>query len=293
MEEFYFYANTGNICLRILTLVYYCIFFIAVLTTGIFLVLFVCLKKQGNLIQIMHFLWNVLRFFIVSFFLYGTAYGIFNILLADLVTYLDFVFGPENLNKEHYLLPNGNGTEYLKFCLLGNETNYKSNNVLTASLNDFFTNYKEFTNIKDSNFDFSNGIKKELEEMIKSMKYNINELNKTLNLVNYDELAERAVSKEGLFGSFDCGFLKSDLQHLYRTIYDSSIESEILCALCLCSSFFGEIVVNLLLSIMHHYNNEIFFLRGKNIFFGLEGFQEKKRKEKMTQDIKRGNYKLK
>ena len=50
------------------------------------------------------------------------------------------------------------------------------------------------------------------------------------------------------------------------------MESRILAALSLCSSFFGAVAVYFFLLVMHHYNNELFFDSGKSIFTGFDGF---------------------
>ena len=68
---------------RVLTMIYFCLFLIAVTFAGISMMFYACLKRQGYLIIFMHVLWNVIRFFIFSFFLFGTAYGIFFLVLRD------------------------------------------------------------------------------------------------------------------------------------------------------------------------------------------------------------------
>ena len=118
-------------------------------------------------------------------------------------------------------------------------------------------------------------MKKNFELLEKNLKEN-------LTKEGLDELTKRAVSDSGLYGTFDCGFLKSDLQHLFRTIYDASVESRILCALSLCSSFFGAIAVYFFLLVMHHYDNDLFFDRGKNIFTGFDGFRGRTRNKNMN-----------
>ena len=129
LDKFYYYSNTGKASLNVLTMIYYCILVIAIFASGVCMILFVCLKRQGYLLQIMHVLWNIIRFFIISLFLYGTAYGIFFLVLSDVIAYLKFIFGKENLNLDKpYLLPaKNNGTQFLNFCLLGDNTNYKFN----------------------------------------------------------------------------------------------------------------------------------------------------------------------
>jgi hypothetical protein len=168
------------------------------------------------------------------------------------------------------------------------------NNITSSSLNDFFINYKEFGDlIPDQNKinTLSNDVKTEVENTVSLMKgnYNLLKINLIENLTQtaLDELTQRAVSNSGLYGSFDCGFLKSNLQHLYRAIYDASIESRILCALSLCSSFFGAIAVYFFLLVMHHYDNEMFFDRGKNIFTGFDGFRGKTRNQNLDPGFKK------
>lgn len=57
---------------------------------------------------------------------------------------------------------------------------------------------------------------------------------------------------------FDCGFLKSEIQILYDTLYELSIESRISCAICCCIGFFAEIAIIFYLLVMYHYNHKIF-----------------------------------
>jgi len=295
LDKFYYYAKTGKACLNILTMVYYCILVITIFFTGVCMILYVCLKRQGYLLQIMHVLWNIIRFFIISFFLYGTAYGIFFLVLRDVIAYIGYIFGEQNLSEKHYLLPE-KGSQFLKYCLLDKNTNFKSqiNNITSSSLNDFFINYKEFGDLTPDQNKISSinlNKKQEVITVVESMQSNYNmlkdKLEKNLTKTALDELSQRAVSNGGLYGSFDCGFLKDDLQHLFRTIYDASVESRILCALSLCSSFFGAIAVYFFLLVMHHYDNDLFFDRGKNIFTGFDGFKGKTRNPNLDPGFKK------
>ena len=92
------------------------------------------------------------------------------------------------------------------------------------------------------------------------------------NNLNCTNLPELAVSNGGLYGSLNCGFLQTDLNLIYRALYDASVESRILAACSLCASFFGAVAVYFYLLVLHHYNNEIFFDSGKSIFTGFDGF---------------------
>ena len=45
---------------------------------------------------------------------------------------------------------------------------------------------------------------------------------------------------------------------LYNSLYDLSVQSNILCALSCCIGFFGEVLVIFYLLSMYHYDNNIF-----------------------------------
>ena len=278
MKEFDYYAKTGKAGLIILTKIYYSIFCIVIFFAGVCMILYACLKRQGHLLIFMHIIWNLLRFFIVSFFLYGTAYGIFFLVLRDVVTYIDYVFGQENLSDKRYLLPSERGSEFINYCLWENNTNFINtlDYSLRTSLNDFFINYKEFMNLNPDKNSYAQSMNNKIILITDEIKENITE-------EVFNELAERAVDKGGLFGSLDCGFLKDDLNQLKRAIYDGSVESRILCAVSLCSAFFGAVSVYFFLLVMHHYNNELNLDKIINKFPGFDNFQEK---NKMNYKIK-------
>jgi hypothetical protein len=105
--------------------------------------------------------------------------------------------------------------------------------------------------------------------------YITNQINELKNLTNSIKLIfekiKSIINKKSLlrnieedpvilnsFESFDCGFLKSDLNLLYNSLYDLSVQSNILCALSCCIGFFGEVLVIFYLLSMYHYDNNIF-----------------------------------
>ena len=92
MKYFQGKENTLKNSLNILAMIYFCLLLIAVVSAGVSMMFYACLKRQGYLITLMHVLWNIIRFFIFSFFLYGTAYGIFFIILSDLIGVMNMIF---------------------------------------------------------------------------------------------------------------------------------------------------------------------------------------------------------
>ena len=68
LNEFYYYARIANGWGRVLTMIYFCLLLIAVTFAGVSMMFYVCLRNQGYLAIFMHVLWNIIRFFIFSFF---------------------------------------------------------------------------------------------------------------------------------------------------------------------------------------------------------------------------------
>ena len=58
--------------------------------------------------------------------------------------------------------------------------------------------------------------------------------------------------------SLNCGFIKNELELLYDSLYELSIESRISCTLCCFIGFFAEISIAFYLLVIYHYNNNEF-----------------------------------
>ena len=295
LDEFNYYAKVGKACGKILTMIYFCLLCITITFAGISMMFYACLRRQGYLKLFMHVLWNIVRFFMFSYFFYGAAYGMCYLALRDAVAYVMFIFGEENLfpdNGKSYLVPENNGKDYLQFCLLDNDSNYKNklDIILVEALNDFFTNYKELQNlfltepykiikVPYNIYNDNEKIRTSTETMLGKIKPYFSKGDTSdfcyEKCFNFPEMALR---DGGIFGSFNCTFLRSDLAMMYRTVYDLSIEARILCALSCCIGFFGAIFVYFFLLVMHHYDNDIFFEQGKSIFTGFDGFGNTRKK---------------
>ena len=292
LEEFYYFAKIAKGCGKILTMIYFCLLLIVTTFACISMMLYACLRRQGYLSTFMHVLWNIIRFFIFSFFFYGAAYGMCYLALRDAVAYVMFVFGEENLDKlndKSKLIPLEEGKDYLNYCLINSNSDYKKklDIILTSSLEDFFKSYSELVVLFEeqktaedlSQYENSNVTLKDLVTAQKDM-YNFIK-NKITNIVcknNCAKFPELAIREGGLFGSFNCTFLKSDLNMMYRTLFDLSVEARILCALSCCIGFFGAIAIYFFLLVLHHYNTEIFFDAGKSTFTGFDRIGNNKKK---------------
>ena len=274
-EHCFYYASVLIACMKVLAMIYFCLFIITITLAGISMMFYACLKRQGYLITFMHVLWNIIRFFMFSFFIFGAAYGIFFLALRDSIAVVDNLFDASEegfLNKHSTtLFPAPNNDKFLIQCL--NNPNFyfkdgladdpKKAAKLKTAFEDFFVNYKEIGG-------FDNTIKDCLSKSKILLLDSHNKLCEGLN--NCDNLIDLADDEGGLFGSLNCGFVKTDLNLIYRALYDASVESRILAACSLCASFFGAISVYFYLLVLHHYNNELFFDSGKSIFTGFDGF---------------------
>jgi hypothetical protein len=230
--------------LNILAMIYFCLFLIAVTSAGVSMMFYACLKRQGYLITLMHTLWNINRFFIFSFFLYGTAYGVFFLILSDLIGVMKMIF----LSTD-----NNNAIKFLKGCLSQPDPTIAPKKYVTIE-----TLFLEEHNNK-------------IIECFKNIKCDdiLSITDKQKNVCN--NLKKNAdIGLGPLY--FDCSFLKSDLNHLYKALNDASLESQKLSGISLCAAFFGAVSIYFYLLVMHHYNNELFFDSGKSIFTGFDGF---------------------
>ena len=273
LDKFDHYAKILRACMKVLAMIYYCLLLIVITAAGVSMMFYACLKRQGYLLTFMKVLWNIIRFFMFSFFLYGTAYGIGFLALRDAVACVMYIFNENLYQKDVKYI--GGGTEFFQFCL----NNTKSNNLKTifnerywTSLNDFFTNYRE---LKESN-SFK-------QDDAKNDEF-YNQITAGITKEQFEYLYKEAGREGGIFGSFDCSFVKSDLNVLYTALYDASVESRNLAALSLSASFFGAVAVYFYLLVMHHYNNDLFFDSGKSIFKGFDGFGGGYHKKNKNQD---------
>ena len=229
-------------------MVYFCLFLIAATAAGVSMMFYACLKRQGYLITFMHVLWNVIRFFIFSFFLFGTAYGVLFDILSDLIGVMKMIF-ENNLSASPEGKPNK--INFLKKCLSLTDSEDSSDSLfldeaIRISVIDYFDNLNTIDNCYSII-----GTGAQQKEIC-------------------DNLLDDVKNKK--LGSFNCSFLESDLNHLYKALDDASSESQKLSAISLCAAFFGAVAIYFYLLVIHHYNNELFFDSGKSIFTGFDGF---------------------
>ena len=317
LEKVEYYVKVAKGCGYILIIVYLSILALISTLGSILLLAYAYLQNQKYIYMLMIIIWNFIRFFVFSFFVYGAAFGMLFKGLRDVIAYNMYIFG-NNLNKNTttYLLPNNQSKSFLWNCLQEENTNFKGDldDIVTDDLKGFSNSYDEINtllnkeenkpiinfqetytvkkvssrirNLQDSSggvvdfsdeeskFDISDDITDDNEitipftDQIRELKNMINQIRESFNCLkdkinqgnsNLRNIEENSIdfSFESL-NSFDCGFLKNDLNLLYNSLYDLSVQSRILCVLSCCIGFFGELLTYFYLLTMYHYDNNIF-----------------------------------
>ena len=340
LDEAYYYINVSKICGYILVTIYYSILLAIVVCSCFLLWAYSYFKEQRLIYTFMHVAWNILKFFSFSFFMFGAAFGALYLVSRDLIGYNQFLFNDNLAsNATTYLLPNGASKEFLRYCINEEDSNYINNFELPTILllKDLYNNMNKGKNINEKNYNFTKLSEKitcyyvfsedlrnieeetDTEQIIDTfeldfskvgnkVKEMINEIHNELypdsNLRILQEKESKIINEIGELGKtidkLNCGFLKTEIQILYDSLYGLSIESRISCVLCCCIGFFLEFSIAFYLLVLYHYNNNEFkddndtqksFPKNRNRKFDLDSqneFMDKSRPPNM----KKNNRKL-
>lgn len=156
LDSVEYYIKVAKGCGHILTIIYFCILCLISIGGIILLLAYSYLKNQNHLDTFMHVVWNCIRFFELSFFLYGAAYGMLFKGLRDSIVYNMYLFG-ENLDESTttLLLPKNEAKSYLRNCLSGKNTIQFAGDLddyIADDLNDFSSSYEKLQEIVKKNF---------------------------------------------------------------------------------------------------------------------------------------------
>ena len=156
LDKVEYYIKVAKACGYILVMIYLCILCAIAFIGCALLMAYSYLKDQLHLDIIMHIIWNLVKFFIFSFFMYGAAFGMLFLGLRDIISYNMYLFGEENLNStsKTYLLPKKESKAFLRTCLLGEKNEFfgELDNIIYDNLNEFYNNYRELKNILKNNY---------------------------------------------------------------------------------------------------------------------------------------------
>ena len=185
LDNITYYINVAKGCGQIWNMVYLiilcCISFFGI----ILLMGYTYLKNQNNLIIPMHIVWNCIKFFEFSFFMFGAAFGMLSLGLRDAIEYNKYLFG-DNLNEDTttYLMPNTNNSkQFLRTCLSDENTYYASNidSALSYDLNNFYTGYNNLLKVINKQVDldeFSRKMNIINEKYIRNLEENPSDFDK-------------------------------------------------------------------------------------------------------------------
>ena len=305
LDEVKHYVKIAKGCGYILVMIYLCILSFISVCGCLFLLAYSYLTNQGNLDILMHIVWNSIKFFSFSFFIYGAMFGMLFNGLRDLINVNMFLFGDNLIAEKTYLLPQEKSKEFLYFCLTEEKAEFTDeiDSLASENLDELYTNIGTLNNLLNKDYNLKSHFEDTYE--IKTSRNRRLELNPDPSDSSIDEfdsdsdsdysfesdnednnttslpfetvismikeindsftdfkknnnIEETSYNQESLLNSLDCGFLKNDLNILYNSLYDLSVESRILCFLSCFIAFFGEILVNFYLLSMYHYNKTEF-----------------------------------
>ena len=140
---------------------------------------------------------------------------------------------------------------------------------------------------------------KQAFDMIEEIYKKLNGVNELRILEGKPGIVEAIDNLGGTVEKLNCSYLKKEIEILYDSLYELSIESRISCALCSCIAFFAEFTVIFYLLVLYHYDNNQFkdesetknsFHKSKNRKFDLESqneFMDKSQPINMKQNNKK------
>ena len=297
LDEVHYYTNIAKIFGYIIVIIYYSIVIVIVAFSCFLLWAYSYFKEQRIIYTLMHIAWNILKFFSFSFFMFGAAFGALYLCSRDLIGYNQYLF-TTNLEDtaNTALLPNKAAKAFLGYCMNNSldNNNYinKLDTILTQNyVKDFYNNLNQEkyyveeydfskinqtysgilftllsegdqvdttdgTNLIEINFiDATNSLNNSINKLYQKF---INPTRRRRRYLDETNLVAAINSLVNTTNTLNCGYLKNELQILYDSLYELSIESRISCTLCCCIGFFIEVSVTFYLLVIYHYNNNQF-----------------------------------
>ena len=155
----------------VLTLIYFIFLLCFVLLAIGLLIAYCCVNEQQKIVFFLNITWNVIRFFMFSFFVYGAAYGMLYLGIKDGIAYCMYAFSGENLNPnvQTYIIPGGASKEFMRYCILEDNANYinKIDSLVSGVLSNFWTSFTWLkTALSDGSLKFSDTWRTELNSRL-------------------------------------------------------------------------------------------------------------------------------
>ena len=149
LDDVNYYVKVAKGCGQILVIIYLSILCLISILGCAVLMAYTYLKKQPKLDIIMHVIWNSIKFFSFSFFMYGAAFGMLHLGLRDIISYNKYLFGEDNLSidSETYVLPKNEAKDFLRYCLADGKNDYSAELDSYSDVNNFFNNFYELKSL--------------------------------------------------------------------------------------------------------------------------------------------------
>ena len=149
LHDVNYYVKVAKGCGQILVIIYLSILCLISILGCAVLMAYTYLKKQPKLDIIMHVIWNSIKFFSFSFFMYGAAFGMLHLGLRDIISYNKYLFGEDNLSidSETYVLPKNEAKDFLRYCLADGKNDYSAELDSYSDVNNFFNNFYELKSL--------------------------------------------------------------------------------------------------------------------------------------------------
>ena len=261
----------------------------------LFLVAYVVGEKNSSLYFIIIIFWYLIMLLSVTSFMIGACYGMITFGIKDGIGYIMYIFGSENIKLEEPIII-GNYSTFIFQCIhnttfpgnlslyfnLQSENNftfigiYSIIETLSTEINDTQFSLPSLIKYIDS-LNALSGLSEENENIRNNLISYLNKINNAFTSYIETEINGETSLLYNKFNSFfttffnsplltssidnpfsfmNCGFIKNDLQIVYKALYDLSLRTRVLTALTLCIAFFALISGITIQISMMRYNDE-------------------------------------
>ena len=261
----------------------------------LFIVGYVVGEKNNLLFYLIVIFWYLIMLLSVTSFMIGACYGMITFGIKDGIGYIMYIFGSENIKLEEPIII-GNYSTFIFQCIhnttfpgnlslyfnLQSENNftfigiYSIIETLSTEINDTQFSLPSLIKYIDSLTALS-GLSEENENIRNNLTSYLNKINSAFTSYIETEINGETSLLYNKFNTFfttffnsplltssidnpfsfmNCGFIKNDLQIVYKALYDLSLITRVLTALTLCIAFFALISGITIQISMMRYNDE-------------------------------------
>ena len=256
INDFEYYVHVARGLGQILPIIYFAILLTTIVIALTLLIIYFCncipCWNQNYYIFPMHIIWNIIRFFIFSFFMYGCGYGMVFLLARDEIRFLKYILEEQSIDGGNtpYEI-SADTVKFFNYCLKGQnmfQEVYKNHFP-----DEFISNVIDFENWKKSNSVYSgDGDDAEIYQTYRAALENAYSVNGE-SLSYYRNIYN---STGSVYSILKCDFIGYEFNLLYTALWDFSWEARILCTISCFIGFLGVIGVYGFLWTMHSWRRD-------------------------------------